>query len=61
MQLPVVGITKPGASNELILIDRFQNKNPTLFSRRFLNTSEEMDAHSGFKGSHERAPGLLEA
>jgi hypothetical protein len=35
--------------------------NLTLLFRRFLNTPEDMDAHSGFKGSHERAPRLLEA
>jgi hypothetical protein len=33
----------------------------TLFFRRFLNTPEEMDAHLGFRGTHWRAPGLLEA
>ncbi|MFZ0450540.1 MAG: hypothetical protein WAL98_14980 [Desulfatiglandaceae bacterium] len=30
--------------------------NLTLFFRPFLNTSEGMDAHLGFKGSHWRAP-----
>jgi hypothetical protein len=29
--------------------------NLTLFFRRFLNTPEEMDAHLGFKGGHEKA------
>jgi hypothetical protein len=33
----------------------------TLFFGRFLNTPVEMDAHSGFKGSHQRAPRVLEA
>jgi len=31
--------------------------NLTLFFRRFLTTPEGMDAHLGFKGSHERAQG----
>jgi hypothetical protein len=31
--------------------------NLTLFFRRFLSTPEEMDTHSGFRGTHWRAPG----
>jgi len=41
-------------------VDRTIGPNLTLFFRPFLNTPEEMDADLGFKGSHAKAPGLLE-
>jgi hypothetical protein len=48
-------------SEEVDLFTGAQVENLTLFFRHFLNTPEEMDAHSGFKGSHERAPRVPEA